>query len=348
MVRLPPPRSRRLVAPRGGIVKQAAGARKPMGRMDGVSAEVCCTARLHLGFLDLTGGPGRRFGGLGMSLDGPLTRLAVRRDTRDRADGPERGRALALLRAWTEAHGIAGGHALTVHEAVPAHAGLGSGTQLALAVGAALRALHGWPADPRGDAATLGRGGRSGVGIATFQHGGLVLDGGVGPDGLVPPLLGRCAVPAEWRAVLVGDPQAAGLSGGGERAGFAALPPMTEAQSGALCRLAVMQAMPAAAEDDLPAFGDAVTRMQALLGEYFAPAQGGTFTSPLVEAAMAVLRGAGAVGIGQSSWGPTGFAFLRGDAAAGAAVAQARAACPGLDFGIHRALNRGAVCNATA
>ena len=52
---------------------------------------------------------------------------------------------------------------------------LGSGTQLALAVAAALRALHGYPLDPREDAVLLDRGARSGIGIGIFEQGGLVV-----------------------------------------------------------------------------------------------------------------------------------------------------------------------------
>jgi predicted sugar kinase len=35
------------------------------------TVSVTVPARLHLGFLDLDGGLGRRFGSLGMALDGP-------------------------------------------------------------------------------------------------------------------------------------------------------------------------------------------------------------------------------------------------------------------------------------
>ena len=46
-----------------------------------------------------------------------------------------------------------------------------------------------------------------------------------------------------------------------------------------------------------------------LVGTHFAPAQGGVFTSKRVGALAQRLAELGAVGIGQSSWGPTGFAF---------------------------------------
>ncbi|MGI4975368.1 MAG: beta-ribofuranosylaminobenzene 5'-phosphate synthase, partial [Janthinobacterium lividum] len=214
--------------------------------------------------------------------------------------------------------------------------------------------LHGLPDDLRGDAARLGRGARSGVGIGLFRSGGLVVDGGgaaaegghprvaeAGTGQGMPPLLSRLAVPDSWRVLLVLDRTAHGLSGAGERAAFASLPPMSEAVSGEICRRVLMQALPAVAESDLPGFGAAVTHIQALLGDHFAPAQGGRFTSPAVAGVMASLASAGAVGVGQSSWGPSGFAFADGDAAA-ARLHEAVSLPEGVDLMVCRGLNRGA------
>jgi beta-ribofuranosylaminobenzene 5'-phosphate synthase len=74
--------------------------------------------------------------------------------------------------------------------------------------------------------------------------------------------------------------------------------------------------------------------MQQLLGEHFAPAQGGAFTSAAVGRLMQWIaadasRDAKAgplAAIGQSSWGPTGFAILPSQARAEALVAAAQAA----------------------
>ena len=270
---------------------------------------VGCGARLHLGFLDLNCGLGRRFGSLGLALEAPQTRLALRRDGQTRVAGPESARAGGYLDIVTGSLGLAGGHALTIASAMPMHAGLGSGTQLALAVATAVRRLHGLAPDLRRDAMRLGRGARSGIGIGLFEAGGLVLDGGRGTLEAPPPVLARLPVPAEWRVLLLLDPARTGLSGAAERDAFAALPPMPATTAAALCRLVLMQALPAAAEADLPAFGEAVTRLQHALGDHFAPAQGGRFTSPRVAAALACLAAWGAHGSGQSSWGPSGFAF---------------------------------------
>jgi beta-RFAP synthase len=305
---------------------------------------VCCTARLHLGFFDLEGGTGRRFGSFGLSLDQPATRLTARRADETRISGAEQDRTARYLAAMRAHLGLSGHYAIDIVQAMPSHAGLGSGTQLALAVAAAVRRLEGLADDPRGDAQRLERGARSGIGIGLFGRGGLVVDGGRGSRAEPPPLLARLEVPESWRVLLVLDPDRAGLSGPQERSAFDALGPMDPAVSGAICRLVLMQALPALAEQDLPGFGSAITAIQNHAGDYFAPSQGGRFTSPLVGDAMRVLAAAGATGIGQSSWGPTGFAFAADDSEAArlALNLQQRGMTKRLDLLVCRVLNRGA------
>ncbi|WP_371734211.1 beta-ribofuranosylaminobenzene 5'-phosphate synthase family protein, partial [Acidisphaera sp. S103] len=310
----------------------------------GTAVTVTCTARLHLGFFDLDGGLGRRFGSIGLSLDQPVTRLTVRRSDITQVHGPEHDRVTRYLAQMCSHLGLTSHHAVEIEQAMPPHAGLGSGTQLALAVAAAVRRLHGRPDDPRGDATHLGRGARSGIGIGLFSQGGLVIDGGRGTQPGPPPLLARAALPEAWRVLLVLDRHSEGLSGPQERAAFDSLDPMDPAISGAICRLVLMQALPALAEHDLPGFGSAITAIQAHVGDYFAPSQGGRFTSPGVGAALRLLADAGATGVGQSSWGPTGFAFAENEREAHrlSGELEARGALKQLDLLICRVLNRGA------
>jgi beta-ribofuranosylaminobenzene 5'-phosphate synthase len=312
-----------------------------------IRVTVSCAARLHLGFFDLEGGLGRRFGSIGLSLDQPMTRVVVRRSETTRVSGPEHERIARYLTLMCSHLGLVGHHEIEVQQAMPPHAGLGSGTQLALAAAAALRRLHGFPDDPRGDAACLGRGARSGIGIGLFSQGGLVIDGGKGSMDGPPPLLVRTAVPEAWRVLLLLDRDRQGLSGSRERAAFDALEPMDAAVSGAICRLVLMQALPALAERDFGNFGAAITAIQGYVGDYFAPGQGGRFTSPDVGAALHLLAEAGATGIGQSSWGPTGFAFAANDGEARrlASIVEDSFATKRLDLLICRVLNRGALVN---
>ena len=118
----------------------------------GLSVKVTTSARLHLGFLDLNGGMGRRFGSLGLAIDRPLTSLTIERAPATRVDGPERERVAAHLAALRDHFGLKSCYGITIDTVIPAHVGLGSGTQLALAVAAALRRLEDLPPDSAGDA----------------------------------------------------------------------------------------------------------------------------------------------------------------------------------------------------
>ncbi len=316
-----------------------------------MSAEVSvtATARLHLGFLDMNGGLGRKFGGLGLSLDAPATRLTLSPAPQNVVEGPEQARAAQLLAKAQAALAPGACHRLTIDEAIPPHSGFGSGTQLALAIAAALRRLQDLPHDPAADAALMSRGARSGLGAGLFVTGGLVVDAGRGPQTQTPPVIARAEFPEQWRVLLVSDPKAVGLHGADEKEAFVALPPSTPAESGELCRLVLMQALPALAERALGPFGAAVARIQEIVGDYFAPRQGGRrFTSARVEAAIGKLTREGATGGGQTSWGPTGFAFVESEAAARAIVARVEpeARADGLEISIRKGLNRGAKIDA--
>jgi beta-RFAP synthase len=259
--------------------------------------------------------------------------------------GPDAERAQSYIAIMQRALVLDGSYHAEIETAVPAHAGLGSGTQLALAVAAALRRLHDLPPDPERDAMRLGRGQRSGIGFATFQSGGLVVDGGRGAATQVPPLISRIAFPEDWRVIVLLDPTRQGMHGTEEVVAFARLPEFPAADAAHLCRLVMMQALPAAAESDLATFGAAIKELQARIGDYFAPAQGGQrFTSPDVGAVLTHLDAHGAHGMGQSSWGPTGFAFAISQQEADRLAASARAhpQARGLDIRICAALNRGA------
>src|SRR5439155_1500559 len=167
----------------------------------------------HFGVLDLRGDLGRRFGGIGAAVPAPSLLLEARPAPELRAEGPDATRALAFAQRFAAHHGIQPRVHFCLHRTIPAHAGLGSGTQLALAV-------------------------------ARIAH------------------------------------------------------------------LVLMQLLPAVAVADLPAFGAALTEVQRITGGWFAPAQGGVFapgeTGELVER----LRQWGAIGVGQSSWGPAAYGIV--------------------------------------
>lgn len=318
-------------------------------------------ARLHMGFFDLHGGLGRKFGSIGLALASPslelLAQFSAAHVPSDIAVGSVEQSAVALKAATIARQLIAklhlsGSVSIQIKQHLPAHAGLGSGTQLALAVGAAISQLYGLNLSTAKIAQLTGRGGRSGIGIAAFDHGGLLIDGGrtstlriadaASPQ--LPPLLARYDFPDDWRILLILDSSQPGIHGDAERVAFDELPPFSENLAAHLCRHVLMQAMPALVEHDLASFGHSIRELQAHVGDYFAPAQGGRYASPLVANVLQYLEQAGVACLGQSSWGPTGFAVFASPAAAEQHLQQLKATFtdPALSWKICSARNHGA------
>jgi beta-ribofuranosylaminobenzene 5'-phosphate synthase len=268
-------------------------------------------ARLHFGVLDLRGSLGRRFGGLGAAIADPSLLLEAAAGDEITAEGPDATRAAEYARRFVRHHGIAGGASLRVHRAIPAHAGLGSGTQLGLAVARALAELHGLPTEPAALARAVGRGQRSAIGTWAFALGGFILEGGrrPGTDG-VAPLLARFPMPPEWRYVVAVPPGAPGLSGDAEVAAFERLAPPAEAEVERVAHLVLMQLLPAAADADLPAFGAALSSVQQITGGWFAGEQGGAFAPGPGRTLVRRMAEWGAAGVGQSSWGPAVYGVV--------------------------------------
>ncbi|MBK7663989.1 MAG: GHMP kinase [Sterolibacteriaceae bacterium] len=306
-----------------------------------VSVAVEAPARLHMGFFDLNGSLGRKYGSLGLTLDGLSTHVSVSRGLGASLSGAESERARRYLNRLREVIDLPEDISVSVHTAIPSHAGLGSGTQLALALGTAASRLAGSDLSPREIAHLLDRGARSGIGVAAFEQGGFVIDGGRGANDAPPPLIARLAFPPAWRILLLLDQAAAGLHGQAEASAFAELPPFPEVESQRLCRELLIRGLPALAEADLAAFGKVITDLQNTIGDYFAPAQGGRYTSPRVAAALAALSAGGAECIGQSSWGPTGFAILASDSDARLWKERLAPEFSSLDLMICSARNRG-------
>ena len=312
------------------------------------SVTIRVPARLHLGFLDPSGSKARRFGSLGLPLDEPETVVKLSRSPETIVEGPQSDRAAENLAVLCRHLQIRSRHRLVIEQAIPRHAGLGSGTQIALAVAAALRTLHELPLDVEGDAMLLARGGRSGIGIASFSDGGVIVDAGSSGERKPPTVISRLPFPDDWRAILVLDRAGEGLHGKAETEAFRALQPFPQSHSAEICRHVLTGVMPGLIKVDLAAFGAAVTAIQQLVGSHFAPAQGGVFTSRGVESVIGKLADAGAVGTGQSSWGPTGFAFAPSEQAAAAMVGAVRDPMPdGIEVDIVRGRNTGAEISST-
>lgn len=271
-------------------------------------------ARLHFGLFDLRGTLGRRFGGIGAAAPAPTLLVSAEPADTLIVMGEDAERAAGFARRFLDRHGCAcecTGARLCVHRALPSHVGLGSGTQLALAVARALAELYGISADTPALARAVGRAKRSAIGTWAFDGGGLVVDGGTrGDEDTVAPLIARLPFPPNWRCIVAVPDSAPAISGSAEAAAFAQLPPPPERDVERVAHLVLMALLPAIAEGDLRTFGGALTAIQAITGHWFAEVQGGTYAAGPSEELVRRMTEWGASGVGQSSWGPAVYGIV--------------------------------------
>jgi beta-ribofuranosylaminobenzene 5'-phosphate synthase len=276
-------------------------------------ATVSTGARLHFGFQNLALAHERLYGGVGLALSEPRLILDAERADGVACDDPA---AEPYVQRAVETLDVEGA-AVTVRERYPRHVGLGSGTQLALAAAVAVGRVYGQSVDVRAIAPDLGRGGRSGVGVATFERGGFVADGGhpterfttrppAAGDWTVPPVIARHDLPTDWRFVLVVPDVDPGQSGTDEDRSMRQT--VERADPGIaddIATLLTRQLLPAVATGDRRRFGQAAARLGRLNGAWYADEQGGVYRPPAGQLVERLVEAPAITGAGQSSWGPT-------------------------------------------
>jgi beta-ribofuranosylaminobenzene 5'-phosphate synthase len=290
-------------------------------------------ARLHAGFQNLALAHDRLYGGVGVALAEPRIVVSAEPSATVQCDD---GAVEPFVADAVDALGVDGA-AVTVEERFERHAGFGSGTQLALATLVAIARANDQYADARTYAPRLGRGGRSGVGVATFENGGFVVDAGHPTERFtsrppeegswsVPQPIVQRDVPSDWRFVLVTPDAGPGKSGKPEEQSMRTV--VERADPGIaddISHLLTRRLLPAVAEQDVSAFGSALARLGRLNGAWYADEQGGVYRPPAGQLVDSLGDSPAIYGAGQSSWGPTVYGVTRESVADDAKTAGARA-----------------------
>ena len=256
--------------------------------------------------------PRRQFGGVGLMVDQPGIELTVEPATTWSAKGPLAERALRFAHAYCDSVGMKNSFHLSIESAAPEHAGLGTGTQLGLAVARAISGLTHQPCAALTLAGQVGRGLRSALGIHGFERGGFLIEGGKTSDAAISPLLYRCDFPGSWQILLITPRDVVGTHGPRESDAFADLAKHAPADRAteSLCRIVLLGMLPALAQNDLPTFGETVYDFNRRVGAMFQVVQGGLYAHPRLDEIVKTIRAFGIKGVGQSSWGPTIFALV--------------------------------------
>lgn len=236
-------------------------------------------SRLHFTLIDMNGELGRVDGSLGLAIQYPGISFEFGPHDRSVVRGGAPHEQELVLKEIAESSKILQVDPcieVVIHQMIPPHQGLGSGTQIRLAVLCALNHRFGLrhPASDLGAMST--RGGTSGIGINAFRSGGLLLDGGhsvssqkrsFAPSRFAtkagqPPLLMRADFPGTWGIVLFIPSYRQGLSGRDELDFMLANTPIPLDEVQATSHIILMRLLPALRELDLETFGACVNAIQ--------------------------------------------------------------------------------------
>lgn len=276
-------------------------------------------SRLHFGFLNLGAGYGRKFGSVGLTLEYPNYVIEAQRGIRTQVSGFDALRAASLLDRLMRHLRIREGLKVHIKGNIPRHVGLGSGTQLSLALGTLISRAFKIHLDQRSIPLMTGRRRMSGIGTAAFERGGFIVDGGLRDEEAkpnypirTPHVVVRRSFPQDWIMVTIIPRAPRGLSGSQEKQAFSRLISPGPQYVGKICRLVLTRLLPSLVDKEIEDFGQALTSLQLLVGKCFATVQGGVFAGRHVQTCVKFLLKHGAYGAGQSSWGPTVYGLVEG------------------------------------
>jgi len=262
--------------------------------------------RLHLGLIDPSAAMGRRFGSLGIAIEGGYEIKVMESDCLEiRAEGEDRATVERTVKRMNLKYGTGVNFLIEVRRSVPRHVGFGSTTQLTLGVAAGIAKLRNIRDPIEQIAGELGRGRNSGAGIYTFKYGGFVIDGGVKSG--VPPLIFRDEFPEGWAFLIVIPERRAGLDEEEEKPIMEAVVGRTDVAMEISYRI-LLGLLPALKERNIRTFGEHLSAIQRLVGRHFEPYQDGEFRRDVLDV-LEFLR-AKTYGAGQSSWGPTVYGLI--------------------------------------
>ena len=278
-------------------------------------------ARLHLGFYNIMS-ENIAYGSLGVAINYPKVKVSVLRSGKVRVENKtsmkyveeQAYRVINMLGPYNVK--------VVVKDAVPRHVGLGSTTQLMLSVGQGINIVHNLHYTVKELAVKLRRGIVSGIGIAAFEKGGFIVDSGrrVKGETIEPPktveelpqIIFRKNIPRNWLFLVIIPKGIHGLSEREEKTILATPEPAQKGIQMELWKTMLTHLLPSLARNDIAEFGKAITKIQILTGSYFAKYQGGIFCCEETEYAINSMLKHGALGAGQSSWGPTAYGIVLG------------------------------------
>ncbi|MBD3215665.1 MAG: hypothetical protein GF311_23845 [Candidatus Lokiarchaeota archaeon] len=248
---------------------------------------VTTPCRIHLSLIDENGYTGRVDGGIGLMLDKPNVVFEASNSAKEFK--------IEAHRYYRESIEVINEKASKVFKTLdisnknfhfylrqyyPSHVGLGSKTQLSLAIASAIAKLKDLDISHETLTNIVGRGGTSGIGWRGFKSGGFILDGGhdfgIGKEketflpssasSSADPALTifRYNIPEHWRFVLVIPNVRKGAYGDEEVSIFQKHTPIPREEVNEVSHQILMKIIPGVLKRDLSIFGEGLRRIQSI------------------------------------------------------------------------------------
>ena len=252
-----------------------------------MKVRITTPCRIHLSLIDENGYTGRVDGGIGLMLDQPNVVLEVSNSADEFAIECHRyyresvhvinEKASKLFKLF---HINNKNFHFNLLRYYPSHVGLGSKTQLSLAIGTAISKLKDMDIPIEEITKMVERGGTSGIGWRGFETGGFIVDGGhdygIGKEkenflpssasGSANPALtiSKYNIPENWRFVLVIPNVKPGANGEEEVDIFKKYTPIPRDEVNEVSHQILMKMLPGILRNDLQCFGEGLKRIQSI------------------------------------------------------------------------------------
>ncbi|WP_297073865.1 beta-ribofuranosylaminobenzene 5'-phosphate synthase family protein [Thermococcus sp.] len=278
---------------------------------------ISAPAHLHTGNPDLSGDMGRLYGTIGFAIETPRLEIVVREAEKDTSNDED---ALRFLKRFRESYDFPPVE-VTIKSYIPKWVGIGFHTTLALSLGKAVSELYNLNLSLDEIALAMRRGLITALGFYAVKVGGFIYEGGFPVDKrekVVPPLIFRGEMPEDWLFVVaIPETPRKTLAEVRKREDeiLGNLRRMPFELADRLSRIVLMKILPAFVERDIKTFGEGLYQFNHLLGEFWSDYQENVYCCDVVNEGIKLMLDKAYCAC-QTSWGPTFYGLIEGEAQA--------------------------------
>ncbi len=263
--------------------------------------KIITNSRLHFGFLNLKSQETYSFGGMGLSIDKYPTTITVTKARKFKSNLSEV--LNKKIKKFFLINKLNSNIQIDCIQKPESHIGLGSGTQLTLAIEEALNKIYELKYT---NCEIFKRAYRSGIGYNSYNNGGFIVDSPK-RDLNNNKIIFKCNFPKHWKIILLFDRNMKGTYGKKEEKFF--LSNNISSIRKKLSDITLNEIIPSVIYEDFDIFARSLTQFQKLNSSFYTSIQKSIHLSTDIADIIKKIRSNFNIASGQSSWGPTSYMF---------------------------------------